>query len=169
MIEHVKSLILEKYLEFRFRKIKNSDELYDFPKMIQNVTHIFVILSAERDLEKENQEFLSSLYKIFSEARISTFERSSLRKEDMNRLGVPNDQYLKNIQDEKFDLVIDLNVKQDKICSYLTALSGASMRLNLTSGRYDHIYNLHIRGGRENTPTRQFGNILTYLKSLRQK
>ncbi|MGD9900734.1 MAG: hypothetical protein AB7T22_16535 [Calditrichaceae bacterium] len=169
MIEHLKSLILEKYLEFRFRKINNSEELYDFPKMIQNVKHIFVILSAGRDLEKENQEFLSSLYKVFGDVRISTFERSTLRKEDMNRLGVPNDQYLKNIQDEKFDLVIDLNVKQDKICSYLTALSGAPMRMNLISGRYDHIYNLHIRGGREVTPTYQFGNILTYLKSLRQK
>ena len=63
----------------------------------------------------------------------------------MNWLGVPNDSYLKVIRDEQFDLVVDINTKQDKISSYLCALSGAPMRVNLTSGDFDHLYNLHFR------------------------
>ena len=167
MIEKIKNILLDRFLDIRLKLVRNNNALFNFPEKIKTIKNVLIIKPSDSSLESHMHHFTSELYSIFGEVKVSTFERNSLRKSDKNWLGVPNEKYLKNFQDEEFDLVIDLNTKQDKICFYLCALSGAPMRMNLTSGKYDHLYNLHIRTNQSKSLPEQLENILNYLKTFR--
>ncbi len=144
----------------------NQERAYDFSSELSKVKKVLVILPAQNEYTAPIQTFVKKLNRVFPEARISTFVSSTLRKEDIGWLGVPNEQYLKIIRDEQFDLVLDVNIDQDKVCSYLCALSGAPMRLNLSSGEFDSVYNLHFRSSSEKKLEERLANILSYLEYL---
>ena len=145
MIARVKESVLGKIINFRLKMIAQQDRAYDFSEQLGKTEKILIIIPSGNEYSVTMQNFIKKIGHIFKKSKVSTFVNSSLRKNDLNWLGVPNDSYLKVIRDEQFDLVVDINTKQDKISSYLCALSGAPMRLNLTSGDFDHLYNLHFR------------------------
>jgi len=139
---------------------------YDFSEELTKVKSILVILPAKEEYGEPVQDFLKQLNLVFPKSRVSTFVKSTLRKEDLSWLGLPNERYLKIFKDERFDLVVDLNTKQDNACSYLAALSGAPMRLNLDSGKNDFIYNLHIKSSTEKKIEERLNSIISYFKFL---
>ena len=81
----------------------------------------------------------------------------------MNWLGVPGKEYLNKIREEGFDLLIDLNEQQDRICTYLSALSNASLRIHYSEGKFDKIYNLQIRTGTTTPLTVKVQTLYNYL------
>jgi len=164
--EKIKALLLEKYLKFNLKSAKKNEKLCDFSKKLKSIGQILVIKPINSIADKSLQSFISGLYTIYPNIQVSTFTRSSLRKNDINWLGVPNSLYLKNIQKLKFDLVIDLNIHHDTICSYICKLSDAPLRLNLKSGHYDHVYNLHIKTNPNAAIDDELKNVLRYLRSF---
>lgn len=149
--------------------ILKQERSYNFAEELNKTEKILVILPAGDEYSEPMQNFVRKIGKIFEKARVSTFVKSSLRKNDLSWLGVPNDHYLKVIQDEQFDLVVDVNLRQDKISSYLCALSGAPMRVNLVSGKFDDLYNLHFRVNDNKSLEERMQNILSYLDFLCNK
>jgi ADP-heptose:LPS heptosyltransferase len=91
----------------------------------------------------------------------------NLHKFDVNWLGVPNQSYLDRIRNENFDITIDLNSHHDVLCTYLTDLIEAPMRLHLVEGKFDKIYNLHIRSKMESSIEKRYQNLVKYLANLR--
>lgn len=140
-----------------------------FSSEMQRVKKILVITPFGEELSDTFQNFLKKVVTVFNGSRVSTFDKSSLRKEDFSWLGLPNEQYLKIFKDEHFDLVVDLNTTQDNACSYLAALSGAPMRLNLDSGKNDFIYNLHIKSSDGKNISERLDSIISYFKFLKDK
>jgi len=169
LIKPIKKVILGKYLNFRIKMLVSQERAYDFSSELNNVKKVLVILPALNEYTEPNQAFVNKLNKVFPDASISTFVSSTLRKDDMSWLGVPNEHYLKIIREEQFDLVVDVNHKQDKVCSYLCALSGAPMRLNLASGEYDSIYNLHFRSSSDKKIEERLVNIVSYFEFLKNQ
>lgn len=150
--------------------LNSHDRAFDFASELKKTEKILVILPSRQEYTETMQNFVKKLSGLFKAARVSTFVSSSLRKEDLSWLGVPNEHYLKLIRDEQFDLVIDVNTMQDKICAYLCALSGAPMRLNLSAGQYDNIYNLHFRTSSEKTLDERLQHIVSsFILLLNQK
>jgi hypothetical protein len=141
----VKNYLLDKLLVNRFFLAKQQNEITDYSQQLREAKKILIILPVIHQNVQVEHDFKSNLSKAFANSSISTFGITSLRKSDMNWLGVPGKEYLKNIQDEGFDLLIDLNEEQDRICSYLSALSNAPMRIHFSQGKFDKIYNLQIR------------------------
>jgi Family of unknown function (DUF6913) len=165
----IKKAALNQFLNFRLKMLAGQERAYDFSSELKKVGKALVILPAQNEFTEPVQVFIKRLMDIFPKARISTFVSSTLRKEDLSWLGVPSDKYLKIIRDELFDLVVDVNIEQDKVCSYLCALSGAPMRLNLASGDYDSIYNLHFRTSPEKKFEERLTNIVSYLEFLKKQ
>jgi len=145
VITKIKETVLGKIINFRLKMISRQDTTYNFSEQLSKTEKILIILPSGSEYSETMQNFIKKMGEVFRKARVSTFVNSSLRKNDLNWLGVPNEHYLKIIRDEQFDLVVDINTKQDKISSYLCALSGAPLRVNLASGDFDHLYNLHFR------------------------
>jgi len=168
MINMVKKAILKRFLDLRLKLLVSNQRVYDFSREIRKVEKILIILPSGKEYEAVMQDFVSSISALFPRARTSTFLRSSLRKSDLSWLGLPNERYLKIIRDEQFDLIIDGNTYTDSICAYLCALSGAPLRLNLTSGPYDAIYNLHMRSRQDKPVAYRLELIKQYLKTLQK-
>jgi hypothetical protein len=145
LIKLIKNYLLDRLLVNRFFLSKQRNEITDYFRQLSESKKILIILPI--DIQKNNliNEFKSNLADIFPKSSISTFDITSLRKSDMNWLGVPGKEYLNRIREEAFDLLIDLNEKQDRICTYLSALSNAPMRIQFSEGKFDKIYNLQIR------------------------
>lgn len=169
MLKHIKELLLAKYINLRLRLIKDTDRLCSYPEDILKIRHVLVMTPLDEDDSPQCRQFLTGLYDIFLNVRVSTFQRNSLRREDTNWLGVPNKAYLSQLQEEQFDLIIDLNSEQDKINAYLSVLSGAAVRLHLASGKYDPYFNLQLRYSENKSPDEKYQNILNYLKTLNVK
>lgn len=147
------------------RKEKNPET--NFMEAMKQVKKILVIRPNIIQNEQAVQLFLNKLNQAFTNCEVSTFEISMLRKSDRNWLGVPNSSYLNQIQDEKYDLLIDLNPEQDRICTYLGALSEASMRIHLSEGNFDKIYNLQIRTDKNAPLSTRYDTLIIYLSKLK--
>jgi len=150
--------------------ISRQDRTYDFSEQLGKTEKILIIIPSGNEYSETIQNFIKQIGHVFKNAKVSTFVNSSLRKNDFNWLGVPNDKYLRVVRDEQFDLVVDINTKQDKVSSYLCALSGAPMRINLASGDFDHLYNLHFRiKDISKSIEERLQNMISYLEFLISK
>jgi hypothetical protein len=162
----IKNYFLERMLDSRLYFFKKELDETDFLGLIKNVKKILIILPINRTEEINSRKFVKDLQEVFNSARISTLDLANLRKIDTNWLGVPNQHYLKQIQHEKFNLLIDLNGHHDHICAYLAALTGAPLRLHASNGKFDRIYNLEIRSGSHASLNQRYQIILTYLSRM---
>jgi len=168
MIENLKKYILEKYLDYKLAQSKRDETMQDFAARVSSIRHILLIMPSDPASVDMFFEFASNLYPVFTDARVSTFERKSIRPEDCNWFGLPHRALLTNLAGEKVDLLIDLNTKSDKLCTYLCTLSDAPLKLNLAESFYSDHYNLHIRSRKGAHLSERLQNILKYLATLRQ-
>jgi len=145
LIKFVKNYLLERLLVNRFFLAKQKNEITDYSRQLSEAKKILIILPVIYQNVQLINDFKSNLADAYPKSSISTFGITSLRKSDMNWLGVPGKEYLIRLREEKFDLLIDLNEQQDRVCTYLSALSNAPMRIHFSEGKFDRIYNLQIR------------------------
>ena len=164
----IKNYFLERLLEARLFFIKQKSDLTDFFAEVKNAKKILIILPTDKSEEGVAREYLPQIQRVFGRAKISTLDLSTLRKNDTNWLGVPNQKYLANIQGEGFDLLLDLNGHHDRVCAYLCALTAAPMRLHVSEGKFDKIYNLQFRIPGGGPLSSRYQNMLAYINLMRQ-
>lgn len=168
MIQLTKNYLLDRLLVNRFFLSKQKNEITDYFRQLSKTKKILIILPVKiKDSEFIN-EFKSNLADVFPKSSISTFDITSLRKTDMNWLGVPGKEYLNRIREEAFDLLIDLNERQDRICTYLGALSNAAMRIHFSEGKFNKIYNLQIRTNLNTPLNLKIQTLINYLIKFSQ-
>ena len=157
-------------MDLRLKWFKSDQDDLELPGSIRNVRHILLITpEGHPELEQVLEAFASELYKIFDNVQVSTFQRSSFRPQDGNWFGLPREEYLDNFRQEKIDLVIDLNLETDRLCTYISALSGAPLRMNLMPGAYDQVYNVQIRPHELGNAEYKMDKILEYLRRFNSK
>ena len=167
MANQIRNLMLNKYLNFRLNYFKSNEDLCDYPAKIGTIKKILIILPAECKDKTEYRYFINELNQLFQKAKISTFQIKDLRLHEQNWLGVPNERYLDELRSQNFDLIVDLNIQPDKICAYICAFSEAPVRINLISGKYDHVYNLYFRSEQEKSIDERYKLILDNLTKLK--
>ena len=166
-LNFIKNYFLERLLDARLYFMKEKGNETDFLDVIRKIKKILIILPIDRSDEINSRKFIKNLQSALGRVKISTLDLTTLRKSDTNWLGVPNHQYLANIQSGNFDLVMDLNGHQDRVCAYLGALTEAPLRLHASRGKFDKIYNLEIRTAGDSSLNDRYQNILSYLSRLR--
>ena len=168
MIERIKNRILQQYIDIRLKLFTPDKEAQDFPRLISGIKNVLILVPAQLAWEDDIEKFTADLYKIFPEANISTFERKSFRKSDGNWMGLPSEQYMNQFTEENFDLVIDLTPENDRLSTYICALSGAPLRMRLFEGNFPHIYNLHIRTDPQKPLPQRLHSILEHLRVFKE-
>ncbi len=167
MANFLKEALLKRFIRIRLKLIQAGERPQNFHDALNKVRKILVLLPIGGEYDQESRKFIHDLNTIFAEAQISTFDKKSLRKQDLNRLGLPNDTYLKVIRDSMPDMAIDLNKPQDHVCSYLVALSGAPLRVNLSTGPWDMVYNLHFRLPAEKPTSEQLALLIQRMTTFK--
>jgi hypothetical protein len=141
----MKKVLSEALLELRLKWSGRHKDLYNFADMLSDVKNILILIPNDPVLRRDAIEFSEGLYEVFPEAKIRTFYRDQLKEEDVDWFGIPNQNFLSNLQVRQFGIVIDLSPEPDKVYSYICAHCASPLRLNLCESPYDFIYNLHIR------------------------
>lgn len=166
MINPFKLLVKNTVVNFRLKKFVKYEQSYDFVEELKKVKKVLIILPQDEEYSESMMDFTKRIGNVFKKARVSTFTSASLRKSELTWFGIPNEQYLRIIREEQFDLVLDINPRQDIVCSYLCALSGAPTRLNLSSGTYDYIYNLYFKMNNIPNINGKLDNVINYLTAM---
>jgi hypothetical protein len=169
VVKPLKNYFLKKLVHTRLFFIKKNSQLLDFSERIKNVKKILIILPINKQEERIARSYLSKFNKLFKSSQISTLDVTSLRKSDVNWLGVPNTTYLKNIQSEDIELLIDLNGSHEYVCAYLGALTRAALRLHVSQGIFDKIYNLQFISQPHETLETRYNRALHYLELMRHQ
>ena len=164
----IKDYFLEKMLSTRIYFLKQQSEVTDFFDSIKSVKSLLIIVPRDRAEEVHVRKYSTRIHELFKPVKFSTLDVCSLRKSDVNWLGVPNNTFLSKIQDEKFDLVIDLNSHHDHLCTFLGAATNAPLRLHLAEGKFDKVYNLYIRSNKDTRSEMKYKNMINYLARIRQ-
>ena len=164
----IKDYFLEKMLNARLYFLKEKPELTDFFERVKHVKNLLIIVPRDRAEEVQARKYVSRIHEVFKPAKFSTLDVCSLRKTDVDWLGVPNKTFLDKMKSENFDLIIDLNSSHDHLCTYLGAFIEAPLRLHITEGKFDKVYNLHIRAGDTNGMESKIKNMINYLTRIRQ-
>jgi hypothetical protein len=167
VVKPLQNYFLKKLVHTRLFFIKKNTQLVNFAERIKNVKKVLIILPINKREELIARTYLSKFNKLFKSSQISTLDVNSLRKTDVNWLGVPNMNYLKNIQSEDFELLIDLNGSHDYVCAYLGALTRASLRLHVSQGIFDKIYNLQFMSQPQESMEVRYNRVLHYLELMR--
>jgi hypothetical protein len=130
----------------RFKTFEKEKYSHNFPEKLASVKKILLVVPLNSDFKTYDSihKFKLNLNKIYPRVKISTFERVTLQKKDCDKFGMPADIFMQNFKNEKFDMVVDLSLEPDSLSAYFSAFCGAPIRINLTKGNYDHIYNLHF-------------------------
>jgi hypothetical protein len=162
----LKNFFLERLLDTRLYFIKEKGDETNFIEAIRNIKNILIILPLDRSDEINSRKYIKEMQSSLGKVKISTLDIATLRKNDTNWLGVPNQHYLSKIQDGNFDLLIDLNGYHDRICAYMGALTAAPLRVHASRGKFDKIYNLEIRTSGHSTLDERYKSILNYLVRL---
>jgi hypothetical protein len=168
VVKPLKKYFLRKLVYTRLFFIKKNTKLLNFIDMIKQVKKVLIILPINKKEEHIARDYLSKFNTLFKSSQISTLDVTSLRKTDVNWLGIPNMTYLKNIQSEDFELLIDMNGSHDYVCAYLGALTRASLRLHVSQGTFDKIYNLQFRSQPQELLETRYNRVLHYLELMRQ-
>jgi len=168
LLNNIKQLLLDRYIDMRLRLTRQADGLLDFPRSVKSVKTVLIVFTNKLNDEHFYKQFSSGLYAIFGDIKVSAFNPGHLSADDKNWFGLPAEKHLAAVRDEHFDLVVDLNQEQDRLSTYLCAISAAPLKLNLASGRYDHVYNLHFRSSKSATASGLIKNTLNYLKTLKE-
>jgi hypothetical protein len=161
-----KHLAKKVVVDLRLKKFARHERSLNFAEEFKKVKKVLIIVPSGNEYTESVQDFIKGAGLVFKNASVSTFASSTLRKSDLTWFGIPNEKYLHLIRDESFDLVLDINLRPDRVCAYLSALSGAAMRLNLIGGDYDYIYNLHFRSDNANNINERLNNIIVCLNKF---
>jgi hypothetical protein len=163
----LKNYFLDKLLEVRLLFIREKSQITDFLLQLKSVKKVLIILPRDRAEEVYARKYLTQIRQLFKGTRISTLDVFSLRKMDTNWLGMPNQDFINKLHDEKFDLIVDLNSFHDRLCTFLGATTGAPMRLHVMPGKYEKIYNLQFRVHKSASMDVRFRILINYLAKFR--
>jgi len=164
----IKKILLTRFLNTKLFFMREKTNITDFPENLKNVKKILIILPRDRAEEVNVRKYIPEFFKIFDSCRITKLDLFNLKENDKNWFGAPNKFYLTKIKNDKFDLVVDLNSNHDILCTYLTATSGAPLRIHLAQGRFDKIYNIQIRPEFSSSLHARFKLMIGYLATMRQ-
>jgi len=163
----IKNYFLDKLLEVRLLFIREKRQITDFLQQLNSVKKVLIILPRDRAEEVYSRKYLNQIRQLFKGTRISTLDVISLRKTDTNWLGMPNQDFIKKLHNENFDLIVDLNSFHDRLCTFLGASTGAPLRLHVMPGRYEKVYNLQFRVHKSASMDVRFRILINYLAQFR--
>jgi len=157
---------------------KHSFKNQSFASVINNAT-IFLILMPgdENDFQyalnvlEHFQHNKKDFFILTNDFRVSTLPFKYRAKaisygiKDINKIDLPSKKFISILEKKEFDVVIDLNRKEELFCIYVACAVNAMVSIGFTKNLADKIYNLQIANN-ETNPKLSYENLLSCLKML---
>ena len=150
----LKDIVKEKkFNKFDFNNIENVGILFDATRSedMELVKQYVAYLKEHRKKVKVIGFFNTKEIPLLTYSKL---EYDFFSVKELNWFGKPTSVYIKNFMDDKFDLLIDLNIADHFPLRYISALSKASFKVGKFSNTDTEIYDLMIET--DNTRTLKY-------------
>jgi len=161
----VKHWLAQKYVSWNTKK--DLDELetisVSVPLSPGKVKSVLIVLPRQMELVDAAVSLVHDLKKEFPAWRFMVLDMDKVLSHKLNRLDLPNNQFIQELSDNSFDLVLDLNDGYDLRVAYLLVKLKIPYRLHL-SEIPNNYYNIFVQSGDKNS--QDFTYVLRYLKKI---
>jgi len=174
MIEKIKLRISHYLIHKNYLRKRN--EPFSFNKIISNATDFLIIMPSEENdfyhslelikyilIHKKNISLFLPEYRYSLLPEKEKFKIISYHEKQKTRFNLPEKSLGNRLRAKEFDIVIDLNKKEDVFFSAVSNLVTAKLRMSFVKERSEDYYDLQIANSIENSEQiyRQF---LSYLQ-----
>ncbi len=115
------------------RALKKSQQAMSFPLQATSIQRVLVIMPRDLRLIEAAHDFINQLREQFPYWQVQIFDVDKLPPEKLNWMQVPRKEYIRELKNQQYDMVVDLNQQVDWLITYLAVMSGAPYRVHLES------------------------------------
>jgi hypothetical protein len=145
------------------RKIKKlSEHSVDLPMSAQNIKNVLIILPLEEKFVDAAMTLIRHIRQYFNEWHFMILNLNKLNEGKLDRFGLPNQSFLKELAPNDFQLSVNLSFGRDLRSDYIITILKIPYRLHIYSASSDY-YNMCAQLRRENFTS--YHHVLESLKS----
>ena len=160
-----KSLFVRRYVCWKTRP--NFKELNKMPVNIpveaDKLKNILIILPKRVEYVDSALALVRELRRHFTQWHYMMLDIDKILSHKLNRLNLPNEEFIGELEKDKFDLVLDLNFDFNIRILYIIGMLKIPYRLHLQSSS-DNYYNIIVRANR--TAPLNFDFVVNYLQTI---
>lgn len=179
MFEKALEYIGLQYTRFIFRKEKDTQQV--MTNFIERSRRALIILPTEYDdaftagttfkalKEKFDHLQITILTEGIRATPLNEFQKSKIirmRSSHINKLFLPRQNFLRTILENKYDIVIDLNLDFVLYTAYISKASGANIRIGFAHKYTDYFYNIQFNVDRNRPAQEIYNQLVQYLKKF---
>ncbi len=163
-MNYLKRIIRDWLINLSSRKsLKSLKKTLALPIAANSIGKILVILPRNLTEIENATNFVYFLRRDYPAWKIDIFDVDKISGEDLNFLGIPRSRILKKIQQQEYDLIINLNPDADSLINYFTIQSGAPYRLHLNDFQNPY-YNITYHT--ESPSEDDYASLKTYIQKI---
>ncbi len=164
----LKPFLTEKYVKLKtWRVFKEIDKTpMAIPMPANTVRNVMIVLPRQVEYVDSAVALIRKLRRHFSRWNYMVLDLDKVLAHKLNRLNLPNRNFLQELEKNTFDLVINLNFEFDIRTAYLVVMLKIPYRVNLFPG-YGNFYNVVIQP--RSNDSKNFDFVLEYLQTIFQK
>ncbi len=161
----IKSYLTEHYINWKTRRNRKAlnNQSMNFPLSSSEIRNVLIILPRETNYLDPAVAAIQKIRQHYDSWHYMVLDVDKILPQKLNKLGLPNEEFLKELEKKKFDLVLDLNFGSDHKIRYLILMLKIRFRIHLLSTA-DDLYNIIVQTNRESL--QNFGFILNNLKTI---
>ncbi len=139
----------KKWMERRARRaLKKMHHAMSFPLHATSIRRVWVIMPRDLQYIEAAHQFINELRQKFPFWDIQLFDVDKLPQEKLNWMHIPNKEYIADLKNQHYDMVIDLNRQMDWLVVYLAVMSGAPYRVHLEN-EDGEFFNIQFKANRK--------------------
>jgi hypothetical protein len=163
-MQALKSYLTHLYFFLRTtRKIKKlSQHSVDLPMSAQNIKNVLIILPLEEKLTDAAMTLIRHIRQYFNKWHFMILNLNKLNADKLDKFGLPNQSFLKEIAQNDFQLSVNLNFMRDLRSDYIITILNIPYRLHIHSESSDY-YNMCAQIRQENFTS--YRHVLESLKN----
>ncbi|GAB4368218.1 MAG: hypothetical protein Kow0042_09250 [Calditrichia bacterium] len=149
MNKSLKSALVEKYIYWKTRGVYKELEKtpLTLPLKATEVKNVLVILPLDMERVDAAISLVNKLRKHFANWHYMMLDVEKIKKDQLNRLELPGQEFMDDLKKYHFDMVLDLNFEYDARIKYLIAMLRVPLRVRLFALQKNQ-YNIVIQSDR---------------------
>lgn len=162
---YLKEFVAETYARWKTRRVfkEMGKTSLSFPISTDRIQNVLVILPHEMDYVDSAISLIRNLRQLFTDWHFMVLDMDKILHHKLNRLNLPNQNFVEEMRSKDFQLALDLNFEFDKRVGYLLGMLRIPHRIHLSSNS-DNFYNIvmHI----DRSSFHDFDFVLNYLQTI---
>jgi hypothetical protein len=158
------------FLDLQFKRVLNKSgnlNQISFRNTIEQIQKMCIVYPHDKQIEHDADNCLKPILDYFPNTDLTIIKPNELHKVDLRFSRLPKKKYFMKFN-HSFDLIIDLNLKQDRFSSYIVANLVSKLKVRIyADSETDTFYQLSIASSKDNLKE-QIETLLEYFSRFKK-